>query len=144
MPCNLAVTITKAAVMPEHLQALLTPEIIEQIVTTYLSSHNEYKTCQPLRSRIIGETVRFYLGSLAYRITITGSQVALNFPPNEQYRAETLGTQLTQLLTRGADRLFASQVQQSLTAKFRNVQAQTATVDNQGTPQKVTVFTLEM
>ena len=36
MLCNLAVSITKAAVTEEHLQKLLAPEIVKQRITTYL------------------------------------------------------------------------------------------------------------
>src|SRR6266566_1253219 len=143
-PCNLAVTIQKAAVLPSHLLALLTPEAVEKVVTAYLSSHAEYKHYQPLRSRISGESVIFHLGSLSYRVTITGGSVALNFPRYNQDNAATLSEELTQLLSQ-ADVLFAQQVKSTLTKKFGRVKQTTATVkDAAEEPQKVTVFTLDI
>ncbi len=144
-PCNLAVTIQKAAVLPSHLLALLTPEAVEKVVTAYLSSHAEYKNYQPLRSRISGESVIFHLGSLSYRVTITGGCVALNFPRYNQDKAATLSEELTQLLAQAADVLFAQQVKSTLTKKFGRVKQTTATVkDAAEEPQKVTVFTLDI
>ena len=144
MPCNLAVTITKAAVLPDHLVALLTPEVIEQVVTAYLQHHPVFKDYLPLRSKTIGNVVTFFVSNLAYRITITGNQIAINFPPYAQDKATKLSGELVTLLSKTSDRLFARQVQKSLAAKFGNVQQQTAKVDNEGEQQTVTVFTLEV
>src|SRR5436309_405092 len=114
MPCNLAVSITKAAVLPEYLASLLTPEVVEQVVMAYLKQHQTYKTYQPIRSRIAGESVIFHLSSLAYRITITGGNVVINFPRYALQEADILAEELTTLLAKGAAKLFADQLQATL------------------------------
>ena len=145
MPCNLAVTITKALVLPEQLQQLLIPEIVTRVITAYIEQHREeYGSFGPLRTTTRDGIVTCYIGRLDYRIMIANGQVSVNFPPYKQTQAEKLSEELSQLLSRAADQLFASQVQQSLKAKFGRVRTNTATVDNQGTPQQVTVFSLEI
>ncbi len=140
MPCGSAVTITKAGVLPEHVVSLLTPQVIELIVTAYLSQHPEYKMMLPLRSTVIRETVTFYLGRLDQRIEITGNTVRVEFPRYARAAANTLSNELITLLEKAGDRLFAEQVKAALTAKFGTVQTSTATVNNQGEQQSVTAF----
>jgi hypothetical protein len=86
-----------------------------------------------------------YVGSLARRLIITRDEVKANFPDRiyAQTEGEKLANLISQLLTLGADKLFAAQVQQALT-KFGHVQAKTATVDNEGQQQQVRVFTVEI
>lgn len=143
MPCNLAVTITKGVVAPDHLKKLLTPQIIQQLVTAFCNEHPDFKQHQPIRTSSSSDGVVLYVGRLDRRLIITNDQVKANFPRYAQEEGERLATLLTHLLAKGADKLFAAQVQKAL-ATFGGVQAQTATVDNEGEKQQVRVFTLEV
>jgi hypothetical protein len=143
MPCNLAVTITKAVVAPEHLLALLTPEVIGQLITAFTSQSPEFQQYQPIRITTYGDTVNVILGRLDRRFLITHNQVTSNFPRYEQTQADTLAQLLSNLLSRGADRLFAAQVRKALTEKYGDVKQTSETVSNQGQPQRVTLFSFE-
>ena len=143
MPCNLAVTITKATVLPEHLQSLLTPAVVKTLVPAFLQQHPEYNSAGHISAWNQGDTVVFSVGD--FTITVSkDTQVTVNTIRLRREAANKLAEQITTLLSIGADRMFVNQVQQVLTAKFGAVYSQTATVDNQGTQERVSVFMLEI
>ncbi len=47
MPCNLAVSITKAAVQDEQLTKLLTPEIVKTLLETFIGQHPDHQGQKP-------------------------------------------------------------------------------------------------
>ena len=138
MPCNLAISITKAAVSNEELLKLLTSEVVHEAVKNFLSRHETYK------DKVIGDwqsepTVWFYVGNCI--ITITNGQVTVNGPQWTKEEVEALSTDMNTLLSRLADYLFAQQVQQALTG-LGPVETQVVNVDDQGVTRQATVLTL--
>lgn len=140
MPCNLAVSITKAAVSNEQLVQLLTPEAVYEAVKTFLSRHDAYKD-QLFGDWQSGSALMFYVGDCI--VTILGAQVTVNGSEWSTQQAETLSADMNTLLARLADYLFAQQVQQAL-AGLGPVESQTMSVDDQGVTRQATVFTLNI
>lgn len=140
MPCSLAVSITKAAVSNEQLLKLLTPDVVTQAVKNFLSRHETYK------DELFGDwqdetTVIFYVGDCVLhiengKITVTGTQWATE-------QANALSADMTTLISRLADYLFAQQVQQAL-ARLGPVGTQVLNVDDQGITRQATVLTLNV
>jgi hypothetical protein len=144
MPCNLAVTITKAVVAPEHLRALLTPEVIASLGESIVEKHPAFASYQPVRFRVYNETVIVRLGRMDRTVTLTASQINANFPRFEQEQAPAIVELLSTLLSRGADKLFATQVRAALAEKYGPVQQASSTVMNQGQKQNVTLLSFEV
>ena len=142
MPCNLAVTITKAAVTNEQLQKLLTPEVVKTLLESYISKHPNHKGQTP-HAFIRGDEVSLPILRYDCRVIIKNGQVRISTPRRNVEEAEALSGELAQLLSLAADKLFAGQVQKAL-ASMGKVSGQTVTVDNQGQKQQARVFTLEV
>ena len=144
MPCNLAVTITKAVVAPEHLRKLLTPQVIQSLVQAFVAQHPAFTSYQPVRVSVLGSTVIVRLGRMDRSVSLTAEQVTANFPRYEQEQAPAIVELLTQLLAKGADKLFATQVRTALAKDFGQVQQTSTTISNQGQKQNVTLFSFDV
>jgi hypothetical protein len=116
---------------------------MKQLITAFTSQSPEFQQYQPVRLTMYGDTVNVILGRLDRRFLITRDQVTSSFPRYEQAQADTLAQLLSNLLSRGADRLFAAQVRKALTEKYGDVKQTSETVSNQGQPQRVTLFSFE-
>ena len=141
MPCNLAVSITKAAVNDEQLKQLLTTQVIHQVVKNFLSANEAYK------GQLYGDwesstSSVFYIGDCTLTV-FNGGQVSVDASRWSRERAQTLNADIAKLLVRLADHLFAQQVQQAL-AGLGPVQVQTVDVDDQGITRQATVLTLNL
>ena len=66
MPCDLAVSIAKAALSRERLRALLTADAIKDVVLTYLV--RQYAAISPTLLSAQGNVVRYRLGRLTLTI----------------------------------------------------------------------------
>ncbi len=142
MPCNLALTITKAAVSEERLLALLTDDLVAPIVTAFLTE------C----GLALGET-RLPRGGVEFagdrlRLTIVGGRVtgrtSSPWPtPADRDLLARLMADLPAVLAEAVDQVFARKVQETLAA-FGPVSAQRVPVDNEGVRQGATVLTLRL
>ncbi len=146
MPCNLAVTITKAAVNAEQLQALLSLDVINQTVMAYLKVAEAYQKDAELYMRSFlyrtTNSMLIYLGN--YTITIKqGGLVTVEGLRGEEAENERLRDTIATFLAQVADKLFAAKVQQSL-VKLGRVKSKDATVRDEGTTVNVTMFSLEI
>jgi hypothetical protein len=143
MPCNLAVTIQKAAVNNKELAALLTPQVVKTLVESFVQQHEAFKPYQPIRLTARGGMVYANLGDYTRSFSIIGTEVYVNFPRTEKEKGEEIAQLLTTLLSRGADRLFAEKVKKSL-QKFGKVQASQATVKDGTQVVPVTMLKFEV
>lgn len=135
MPCNLAVTITKAAVKSEHLLNLLKTEAIQPVVEAYL---RDRFPAQALYSSVDGNSLEIWVEP--YTITITTGTVQVSVSSAAmQANTTQLAEELQQLLAVLADELFAAQLG-NLFAEY-GATAQQVTVENQGVTQHAYQFT---
>jgi hypothetical protein len=155
MPCNLAVTITKAAITSEQLRSLLTPDIVTQMLTTYFQSqgyelradsfHDEQAGTYFSITRQYGRVQCRVSGFFGIDIFVEHGQVTVNGTHlSQQGQVDDLLTQVSTLLVQAADLLFARQVQTALQSLGQPMTTETVTVNNQGTTQSATVFTLRI
>ena len=142
MPCNLAVTITKAVVAPEHLLKLLTPKVVEALVDGFVRQHVSFQKYSPLRVRASRGGITIWLG-YGRQISIVGHQVSASFPRGEERKGEELAQLISTLLAKGADRLFAQQVKRSLQQVGRVQESQRSVNDGEQVVP-VTMFKVEM
>ena len=138
MPCNLAVSIAKAAITEERLRVLLLPDVIRTILPTYLMK--QYAALSPTRLPAFGDALRYRVGSML--LTILDGQVTVDAPERDRVQAEQLATQVAALLAAAANRLFQQQVQQAL--KGVTTQAQAVNVMVEGRSQQAAVFHINM
>lgn len=138
MPCNLAVSIAKAGVSKPQLLALLTLDMVQQVVLTYLQQ--QYASLHP--RMLVRHDTRIYFQVGTCRILIEEGTVRVTGPSDETAFAETLAQSLEQLLLQLADSLFQQRVQQILGPAV--TQVQTVQVDNEGVMQQAAVFTLDL
>jgi len=143
MPCNLAVSITKAAVSQEHLRKLLSdnPSLVAQVVLNYLVQH---QTVGHLHPSIAGQTsfaVTFSLGN--WFLTIRDGQVSIDaVRPGERREADALCQEVSEVLALLADELFLQQVQQLLGDTITGIQQ--VEVESSGQRMAATVFTVNL
>lgn len=139
MPCNLAVSITKAAVTEAHLMALLTPEVILPLIEAYLRLpgvlHAERVTLQRQ-----GDAITVTVGRVT--MTIREGRVETQATRGD-VRAQELTDGISALVAGIADALFAQQIRAALTP-FGTVAAEQVTVDNDGVSQVVTMLTMTL
>jgi hypothetical protein len=141
MPCNLAVSITKAAVTEERLLALLTPEAVQPVVEAYLRQPGVLKPGESFNVNRQGNRLMIMVGSL--RLFIERGRVSTYATQGyNDVRGEELVSALSNLLALAADALFAQQVKAAL-APFGKVAQQQVMVDNGGVTQAATVLTLK-
>jgi hypothetical protein len=138
MPCNRAVSITKAAVTNEELLRLLSEPVVEQVVTAYLQA--KYEQHRPTLVNRYSGTLVFRVGGLY--VTIQGGAVSVRAYGQEAL-AEQLAAELQTLLAQAADRLFQQQVGRALSL-FGPVNTQVVEVESEGTVQRAAVFTLNL
>jgi hypothetical protein len=140
MPCNLAVSITKAAVTEAHLRAILTPEVILPLIEAYLRLpgvlHAERVTLQRQ-----GDAIVVTVGRVT--MTIREGRVETQATRGYDVRAQELTDGISTLVAGIADELFAQQVRAAL-APLGTVAAQQVTVDNDGFSQVVTMLMLHI
>jgi hypothetical protein len=142
MPCNLAVSITKAAVTEEHLLALLTPAVVQPVVVAYLRQPGVLTAGERVGVTTPGARVVVTVGALTFHID--GGRVSTVATAGAtDARGRALVDALSALLALAADTLFAQQVRVALAA-FGRVSQQSVTVDNGGVPQAATVLTLTL
>jgi len=144
MPCNLAVSITKAAVTEDHLRALLTADVTSDVVLRFLEQ--QYPHLSPRLISASGSRMVFWLDSGDITLTITNGQTTVDATRAQQRQANAILAQVSQLLARLADQRFQRQVQTALSARFgaRLTSAQVIDVDNEGECQQAAVFTLTL
>ena len=139
MPCNLAVSITKAAVSEAHLRAILTPEVILPLIEAYLRLpgvlHAERVTLQRQ-----GDAIVVTVGRVT--MTIREGRVETQATRGD-VRAKELTDGISALVAGIADALFAQQIRAALTP-FGTVAAEQVTVDNDGVSQVVTMLTMTL
>jgi len=143
MPCNLAVTITKAVVAPEHLLKLLTPQVVEALVDGFVRQHPTFVQYASVRVMTAPRgVVTIWLG-YNKQMTIVDGQVSARFPRGEEANGEMCAQLISTLLAKGADRLFAQQVKKSL-QQLGTVQEQQTKVKDGDQVIPVTMFKLEI
>lgn len=142
MACNLAVSITKAAVTEEKLLALLTPEKVQPVVEAFLRQPNVLKQGESFEIRSGSGTISIRVGSLW--LEIRGGRVSTYATQGyNDVRGRELVDALSNLLALTADALFAQQVKAAL-APLGKVKQQQVSVDNGGVTQAAMVFTLNI
>lgn len=142
MPCNLAVSITKAAVTDEKLRALLTPAQVQTVIEAYLRQPGVLKGRERSTVTVIGDSIRVQVGALW--IEIRGGRVSTTATEGfNDVRGQELVDALSNLLALTADALFAQQVKAAL-APLGKVKQQQVSVDNAGVTQAAMVFTLKI
>jgi hypothetical protein len=141
MPCNLAVTITKATTAPEHLQKLLTPAVVKALVEPFVKAHEIFRGYDYQNVHLYERTnhpnmVEIYL-SWGRRIELQQINgvwtVYGRFPRTEEAKLAQMAELLEQLLARGADRLYARQVKQALSAFGKVAESQARVKDGEQT-----------
>jgi len=145
MPCNLAVTITKAAVSQAQLVALLTPEVVQAVVEAYLRQPGVLAPGETAAVQRSGPTITITIqvgGGRRIAMAIADGVVQATTRTSDQ-RAQELVDALSPLLARAADARFAQQVQAAL-ARLGPVTAQAVTVANEGIPQQAVVLTMRL
>jgi hypothetical protein len=138
MPCNLAVSIAKAAVADERLRALLTAENVQTAVLSFLQ--RQYARSSPQVVSAQGGSMVFAVGDCT--ISIEDGVVAVDGPRRLAARTQQLSEEVSQLLTQAADLLFQQQIQQALAGLTDQVEV--VEVDNGGVRQPAAVFTLTL
>lgn len=142
MPCNLAVSITKAAVTEERLLVLLTPAAIQPVIEAYLAQPGVLRAGDTARVTRQGERLTVAVAGLT--ITIEGGRVRANATAGRtDVRARALVDGLSNLLSLAADALFAQQVKGAL-SRFGKVGQQQVVVEEAGVTQAATVLTLKL
>ena len=160
MPCNLAVSITKAAVTDEHLNELLVPDVLERLARAYLESEG-YAASESLSypnagefslSRMYGNEIiltvcpakqdraypeRFSLFLVGGRVTGRGQRGPL------AAQMDAMVAAFEQLLRETANSLLAQEIADAL-AVFGAVQQQQVSVDEGGQIKMATVVTLNL
>jgi hypothetical protein len=140
MPCDLAVTITKAAVTKEHLLKLLTPRVVADLLTRFLQAKD--KTARVMQPGS-GPTVYASMGY--YSISITRGQVTVRASNRADTKAaDALAKELQQLIAGLADTLFAKQVQAAMASAGAKVVAQQHVVTTEGVKQIATVLNFDL
>ncbi len=142
MACNLAVSITKAAVTEEKMRALLAPEKVQPVVEAYLRQPGVLKQGETFAVNRQGSSVVVVVAGL--RIFINGGRVSTSATAGyNDARGRELVDALSNLLALTADALFAQQVKAAL-APLGKVKQQQVSVDNGGVTQAAMVFTLNI
>jgi len=142
MPCNLAVSITKAAVTEEKLLALLVPEVVLPVVQSYLSQPGVLTADERANVGQQGARLLVYVGSLV--LYVEGGRVSTYATEGyNEVRGNELVAALSNLLALAADALFAQQVKAAL-ARFGKVGQQQVMVDNGGVTQAAMVLTVKL
>ncbi|MGH2505869.1 MAG: hypothetical protein ACRDHZ_00380, partial [Ktedonobacteraceae bacterium] len=148
MPCNLAVSITKATTAPEHLQKLLTSEVVKAVVESFVKTHEIFKGYQYQNVRLYERMgmVEIYLG-FGHRLElrqVNGVWTASGrFPRGEEAKLENMTSLLSVLLSKGADRLYARQVKAAL-QQFGQVNESQAKVNDGEEMMNVTLLQFEV
>lgn len=138
MPCNLAVSITKAAVTNESLLRLLTPELIEPVLRAYLEQH--YTPCSLRRGSHGGKAL--FASVAGCRIAIENGNVRVTDDDGDTNLVTRLSEEFSHLLATLADRAFAQAVAAALGEIVTGVQEVTvAGADQQ--PLHAAVFTVK-
>lgn len=142
MACNLAVSITKAAVTDEKMRALLAPEKVQPVVEAYLRQPGVLKQGESFEATRNGDTITIRVAGLW--ISISNGRVRTSATAGyNDVRGRELVDALSNLLALTADALFAQQVKAAL-APLGKVKQQQVTVDNAGVTQAAMVFTLNI
>ena len=139
MPCNLAVSITKAAVIEAHLVALLTPEAILPLIEAYLRQPGVGVAGERRSVERQGDAMVVTVGNVT--MTIREGRGETQATQGYDGRAKELTDGISALVAGIADALFAQQIRAAL-APFGTVAAQQVTVDNDGVSQVVTMLTM--
>jgi hypothetical protein len=152
MPCNLAVSITKAQVVPEQMRAFLTPDLIEQIVKSYLAE--QYPQLVIKRVWTGYDTTWLDMAydggtlSIAYNRTDAEVRVRLagrGYTSRGDYQfGEQLTEEISELLARAGDALFARQVQSLLMGLGGQMATEHVLVEDAGVQRSATVFTVNL
>lgn len=142
MPCNLAVSITKAAVTEAKLLALLTPEKVQPVVEAYLRQPGVLKQGERVELSNGGGTMFIRVGSLSLQIQAGRVSTYATQGYNDM-RGRELVDALSNLLALTANALFAQQVKAAL-APLGKVKQQQVSVENDGVTQAAMVLTLNI
>lgn len=137
MPCNLAVSIAKAGVTKPQLLALLTPDIVQKVAMAYLQQ--QYAKLNPSVISASGNDITLRAGTTS--ISIENGAVEVYDYSGNRLQAEQLAEEMEQLLLQLADQLLDQHIQNALGSLVKTVLP--VAVDNEGTMQQATVFTLE-
>ena len=131
MPCNAVATAT-AAVAQEQLAALLTDEVVAQVVMDYLQKArpDEAATLQELYARHSSRRAQgvsivmqnFLVNIKAGRVLVNGSRGY----GADQAEVDALASELQNLLTAAAGILFQNQVMQAVAAQYTITEQQVA------------------
>jgi hypothetical protein len=156
MTCNLAVSITKAALTPKHLRDLVTDDIATQVITTFLEGqHPEYlsqirvRTSQyafeiTLLPKAKGPGTSFRI-SITSDWRITAKAIAYGYATRgDEALANQLVDEMTQLLSRTADALFARQVQSALSQLGGTFSIAPVMVEEAGQSASATLMTVNL
>lgn len=156
MPCNLAMTITKAAVSEDRLRALLTADVVTTLLTSYLQEKHialipdSFRATHPgpyasLQAREDG-SVQCRIGGYygmdifvqAGQVTVTGTTTT------QQPDVDQMLQEVTHLLAQATDALFARQVQMALTALGVPMTTEQVQVEQAGQVSPAIVFTVRV
>ena len=143
MPCNLAVSITKAAIADKQLLELLTPEVIKTLITTFLENDAALTSYRPIRASVLGNRLVVYIGRIDFKVFVENGQVTIYAPRSLRAKAQQLTESLSTLLTKGAEKLFDEKMLKTLQGLGKTA-VRHVEVDSQGTNVPATLFTLEL
>jgi hypothetical protein len=145
MPCNLAVSITKAAVQDQKLKALLTPDIVKTLIETYIANREGLKQPQPNASiSKRSGTVSLYIQELNCFLTVRNGRVIMDSVERwHEAEANQLAEDIAQLLQQAALKLFDLKITATL-KKLGTVSSKSVDVNTQGQKTQATMFTLDM
>lgn len=140
MPCNLAVTIAKAAVTDEQLLGLLTPEFTAQLVTAALS---DLRIKMPVR--VSGGEVYGY-AELSYRdqiqISVVKGKVTVSASTRE--RTQEITDAVSKAIAAGADLMFSKQIATALaTMTGKQPQLREVNVEEGGQVMPAVLFSVK-
>ncbi|MBA3822506.1 MAG: hypothetical protein H0X24_01225 [Ktedonobacterales bacterium] len=157
MPCNLAISITKACIPDEQVQALFTPPIVTSLLQSLLvaqgyteraqsfadSELDTYFSIQTLANDLVQCRIGGYFG---IDLFVERGQVTVNGTSADQRMAiERWQALVSQLFQRAAGALVATQLQSRLQQLYGSVTTAQVLIDQgDGEAHPVTRFTLHL
>lgn len=143
MPCNLAISITKAAVTDAARVALLTSEVVQPVLTQWLAGQVPRLSVSAVRVVRGGVEVQVMEGNISLSVSIERGKIRIDTERVGRAAADRLQTQLTELLGFIADRVTAQRIA-ALLGQFGDVTAQSVMVEDAGTVVAAQVLTLNV
>lgn len=141
MPCNQAVSITKAAIANEALRDLATPAMLAEALRAYLTQQGKQERTD-FTLNVYDSFVRARIGN--HIVVIERGQVTVTtYDRNLRTEGTALQDEIAAIVAALADEVFTQQVRAAL-ATLGPITTKTTTVTNEGQQQQATVITLRV